>query len=113
MVTINQVKKGLGDYLEHEIMPKLPPQRQFLLGVAYGVSGGKMDAIIDTLTKHPVVSALGLITDNGLLDIDALHNAAAQQMQKQGRVSMSVPLIGELAFSESDIEALYNDILRA
>lgn len=112
MVTVEQIKAGLGDYLQAKMMPRLDSKRQFVMGMAYGLCMGRLDAVIAAAGKNHVVQAMGLIDENGRVDIDALYNAAIAQMQAQQRLQVDIPLMGSFAFDEADLRDLRESIAR-
>ena len=112
MVTVEQIKAGLGDYLQAKIMPRLDNKRQFVLGMAYGLGAGRIDALIAEAWKNQIVKAMGLIDENGRVDIDALYNAAIAQMQAQQRLQVDIPLMGAFTFDEADLRELRECIAR-
>lgn len=112
MVTVEQIKAGIGDYLQAKIMPMLDSKRQFVLGMAYGIGAGKIDALIAETCKNQIVKAMGLIDENGRVDIDALYNAAIAQMQVQQRLQIDIPLMGAFTFDEADLRELRDCIAR-
>ena len=112
MVTVEQIKAGLGDYLQAKIMPRLDNKRQFVLGMAYGLGEGRIDALIAEAGKNQIVKAMGLIDENGRVDIDALYNAAIAQMQAQQQLQIDIPLMGAFTFDEADLRELRECIAR-
>ena len=112
MVTVEQIKAGLGDYLQANIMPRLDNKRQFVLGMAYGMGASKIDALIAEAGKNQIVKAMGLIDENGRVDIDALYNAAIAQMQAQQQLQIDIPLMGAFTFDEADLRELRECIAR-
>lgn len=112
MVTVDQIKAGLGDYLQAKMMPRLDSKRQFVLGMAYGMGAGKIDALIAEAGKNQIVKAMGLIDENGRVDIDDLYNAAIAQMQVQQRLQIDIPLMGAFTFDEADLRELRECIAR-
>lgn len=112
MVTVEQIKAGIGDYLQAKIMPMLDSKRQFVLGMAYGMGAGTIDALIAEAGKNQIVKAMGLIDENGRVDIDALYNAAIEQMQVQQRLQIDIPLMGAFTFDEADLRELRECIAR-
>lgn len=110
MVNANQIKAGLGDYINQHMMPKLDSKRQFLLGMAYGLCAGRMDAIIGAAKQSTAARALGIVCENGDIDLDALYTAASAQMQQQGKLSFDIPFMGTFAFNADDLRDLYNAI---
>ena len=112
MVTVEQIKAGLGDYLQANIMPRLDNKRQFVLGMAYGMGASKIDALIAEAGKNQIVKVMGLIDENGRVDIDALYNAAIAQMQAQQQLQIDIPLMGAFTFDEADLRELRECIAR-
>lgn len=109
MMTCEQIKAGIGDWLSMKIMPRLDGKRQFVLGMAYALCAGKLDEII---AKNDTVRALGIVDAQGCVDIDALYNAAFAQMQAQQRLEIDIPMIGAFAFDENDLRDLRESIAR-
>ena len=112
MVTVEQIKAGIGDYLQAKIMPRMDSKRQFVLGMAYGMGAGRIDALIAEAGKNQIVKAMGLIDENGRVDIDALYNAAIAQMQAQQQLQIDIPLMGAFTFDEADLRELRECIAR-
>ena len=106
MATTEQIKAGIGNYIQTRLMPRLDGKRQFLLGTVYGLCVNKMDTLIAHAAQNPTVRALGVVQENGEIDIDALYSAALAQMQTQGKVSVEIPLLGAFAFDENDLREL-------
>nr|DAH18737.1 MAG TPA: hypothetical protein [Caudoviricetes sp.] len=106
MITVAELKDGLGDWLQTRLMPRLDGKRQFLLGTIYGVGAGKMDTIISAAAENGAVKALGIVQPDGRIDIDTLYNAALAQMQAQGKVKIDLPLLGTFAFDADDLREL-------
>ena len=106
MVSAQQIKAGVGTYIETKIMPRLDSKRQFVLGMAYSLGAARMDQMIDALRGNQIVQALGIIDEAGQVDIDALYNAAHAQMQAQGKLALDIPLLGSFAFDGGDLREL-------
>lgn len=112
MVTSKQIVEGVVVYANKEIMPKLEPTKQFIAGMALGVAGSKADGMLKLLGQQPMVAALGLIQQNGEVDLDTLYAAASEQMDRQGSLPIDIPIIGKLTFGRGDLDELYRTICR-
>lgn len=110
MATTEQLRSGIGTYLQGHLMPKLDGTRQFLLGTVYGMAAGRMDDVLRQLGQHPAARALGAVKENGEVDLDAVYTAAYNQMKAQGKLRLNVPMIGEFVFDETDLQELYQCI---
>ena len=110
MVSVNQIKNGVVEYATAHVMPKLSPGRQFAAGTALGIVAARADAIAAELAANNAVKATGLITENGMVDLDALYNAALVQLRRQKTLPVDIPMIGRLTFDENDLAELYRKI---
>ena len=110
MANASQIKAGIGDYINQHMMQKLDSKRQFVLGMAYGLFAGRLDAILEAVQQNATARALGIVRENGEIDLDAIYNAAVAQMQQQGKLSFDIPLMGTFAFNADDIRDIYNAI---
>lgn len=106
MMTFEQIKAGIGDWLSMKIMPRLDSKRQFVLGMAYSIGAARMDQMIDALRGNQIVQALCVIDEDGQVDIDALYNAAHAQMQAQGKLTLDIPFLGHFTFNDNDLREL-------
>lgn len=110
MITADQLKAGIGGYLQTKMMPRLDSKRQFLLGTVYGLGAARMDALLSQAAKMPALRALGVIQENGEIDLSALYDAAHAQMQAQGKLTVEIPFMGTFSFDEGDLRDLYQAI---
>lgn len=110
MITADQLKAGIGSYLQTKMMPRLDSKRQFLLGTVYGLGAARMDALLSQAAKVPALRALGVMQENGEIDLSALYDAAQGQMQAQGKLTVEIPFMGTFSFDEGDLRDLYQAI---
>ena len=109
MVTLHQFADGVKAYVQSNVIPHLPTDRQFVAGVALGVAANKADKIVQKVKDSQLVQTLGLLEDD-MLDDDALFAAMREQMQRQGGLQIEVPWIGRLVFNAPDVDALQRAI---
>lgn len=106
MATTEQIKAGIGSYIQTRLMPRLDGKRQFLLGTVYGLCMTKADALIAQAAQNPMARTLGIVRENGEIDVDALHSAACAQMQAQEKLTVEIPFLGTFTFNENDLREL-------
>lgn len=111
MIEAARVVDGIMEYAHERVMPKMTPGRQFVAGTVIGLAASRVDAIMKTLAKNEMVKAFGLITENGMVDIDAVYEAAMMQIRKQQTLPVDVPMLGRMTFDESDLSELYRYIV--
>lgn len=108
MVTFMQVKQGLGGYITHEIIAKMAGWQQWVAGAFVALVMSKADQIFEQFKNNPAILMLGVISENGEIDIDALHGAFRQQAKEPVRIDL--PMIGSITLSAADIDSIYQYI---
>lgn len=112
MVTSKQIVSGVLEYADKRVLPKLESSRQFLAGTVLGIAASRADPIVRELGKMPMVAMLGVVAENGDVDLDALYSAASAQIERQKTLPIDIPVIGRLTFDKTDIDELYQIICR-
>lgn len=111
MVSINQIKAGMGDYIEAVMLPRMDSKRKFVTGIAYILIATKIDQMLPTIAALPAIKVLGVIDQDGNVDIDSLYKAAKAQIERQGELEISIKMLGDFKFRAADIDELYRYIL--
>ena len=104
MVTKEQLKAGLAAYIEKEFIAKVGGLRKWAVVLVANEMLVNMDAMLSKLPDNSYV------TKDGMVDIDRLYGDMYKVVEKTGPVTEHFPLIGDVSFSKSDIDALYTCI---
>ena len=112
MVTIDQAMRGAAKFADNEIIPHLPMGKGIGAGIALALimDGGKSRIL--ALKDHPAVQMMGIMDDEGNIDLDRLYNAARTRVDGK-KLPITVPIIGELRFDVGDLDKLYKYIQEA
>lgn len=112
MITIDQALRGASKYADNEIIPHLPTGKGIAVGTALTLimDGGKSRLL--QLREHLVVQLMGVMDEDGNIDLDRLYNAARPKVDGQ-KVPLPIPIIGELRFDVNDVDKLYRYIQEA
>lgn len=106
-----QVQAGVLDYINREFIAKLDGLKKWAVLSAIGIYMGKSSAVSEQILNHPVAKMMGIVDDQGMIDVDALHAAMIQAAEKTGTVNQYIPLLGNVTFSRGDVDTLYNCIM--
>lgn len=104
-VTIDQAMRGAVRFADNEIIPHLPGGKGIGAGIALALimDGGRSRIL--ALREHPAVKLMQIMDEQGNIDLDRLYNAARPKFEN--KLSVSVPLIGDLKFDQNDVDKLY------
>lgn len=113
MVSIDKIEQGVANYLDNELMPKLQSNgwEKVVVGAAASLAIHKLGAIIAGYKEHKMVKMLGIMDDNGNVDVEALVTELKRNVPKTG-FDVSVPIIGIMTFHKDDVDKLYEYITK-
>ena len=74
------------------------------------MDGGK--ARLLKLRENPAVQMMGIMDEDGIIDIDRLYNAARTRVDGK-KIPWDIPVIWELKFDVNDVDRLYKYIQEA
>lgn len=114
MVTINQVQRGMTMFLDRDIIPHLTGMERVVVGGGGALLASKLPAVMERLSKHPLLGALGVYnTNDGLVDIDSIYQAIAPYIGSES-LALTIPWVNvTLKMSQREITALFNYIKEA
>lgn len=101
MESIDQVKRGIANFVDSEVAPIMPRWKGVLLsaGAALMIEGKSNELI-----KHPMVQMMGVI-DGDMVDVDKLYSTIKMKAQGKWPIELS-----GLKMSETDLDKLYQYI---
>ena len=106
LYTKEQVIKGLTQYIDCEIIARLPTAGKWVAGTVLGLSLKNIQNLINYAQEDEAVKLLGIFNQDGLIDIDKIAGIAKKNASKYGNVVLSYPVLGQLTFTPDDIDLL-------
>lgn len=103
----NQVKEGIIEYTQTEIINKAEGPMKFVLYTGVALLAPKLDEIYTQYKQHPVIKALGIIKENDEIDVSILYNAMKDAIKKLEKFEFM-----GIIFNEQDVDILYRNIMR-
>lgn len=105
MVTVNQIRDGITLYIEKELVAKVSGLAKW----GFAFVGNQLVNTIDIpkyLTMLSVGNNTSYMTSDSLVDIDKLYADFIKVVREQGSVIQHFPVIGDVTFSERDVDLL-------
>lgn len=101
MESIDQVKRGIANFIDGEVAPIMPRWKGVLLsaGAALMIEG-KSNEIL----KNPMVQMMGVVNGD-MVDVDKLYSTIKMKAQGKWPIELS-----GLKMSETDLDKLYQYI---
>ena len=118
MVTTAQIKRGLANFIDGEIMNKIPggTVKKTLVGTFMGMYLHNIDKMVSNAHTSPFIVALGIIDVDGNIDIDTLMEEVKKNIPDTG-LKIDIDVfgfhLGDMKLQRQDMESLRAHILRA
>lgn len=112
MVSVDKIEKGIANYLDGELMPQLQGNgvEKVIIGTAASLFIHRAGAVIEGYKDNKIVKMLGIMNENGDIDVDTLVEEVKKNIPKEG-VKLEIPIIGTMTFHKDDIDKLYDYIM--
>lgn len=107
MATTAQVQQGLAKYLDEEFTNKLTGWRKGVFAGGAALVLSKTNSLIDHYKDKEMIKLLGVIKENGEIDMDLLLTHFKPQMP----MTFDAPIVGTVTLSASDADKLYRYIV--
>lgn len=108
----DKVMNGLVMFVDAEIINKLPTAGKWLLGSGIAIATSKANEIAKFISENTIAMSMGIVDESGNFDVDLILDNMKKSANKYGKMSIQIPVIGKMTFSESDIDLLKSYIER-
>ena len=118
MVNINQIKRGIANFADAEIINKIPcgTLKKTLFGTAVGLYINNLGNVINNVSSNPFIAALGIQDADHNIDIDKLAEELKKNIPDTG-LKIDLDFLGfhfgDMTLSKQDIETLRSRIASA
>lgn len=112
MVHKSKIIPGLSQFVDNNILAQYPPTSMKRILCAGGIALylNKGEVLIDALLSNPMISALGVSTPDGMINIELLRDTLKKEIAKAGYMRISFPILGDIDFTLEDVDSLYGYI---
>jgi hypothetical protein len=115
MVHKSSIVPGLSKFIDENVLAHYPAtsMKRILMAGAVSLYLKQGEGMVDTLTSNPLFSGLGIVHDDGMIDLDPIRDALKKEINKAGFMRLTIPLVGDVDFTPDDIDALHRFIIEA
>lgn len=112
MVHKSRIIPGVSQFIDNNILSHYPPTSMKRIicagGVALYLNQG--EALVDSILSHPMISGLGVVTPDGMVNVELLRDVLKKEISKAGYMRVTLPLMGDVDFTPEDVDILYGYI---
>ena len=106
-MNLDRVFNGIIKYLDREIFPHMNDWQEMLARIAVSRVTADPAKLKSTLMANPFVRTFAIIDGEGNVDIEHLLNDVKCQIEKKGKLELTIPMFGKFNFIPDDIDKLH------
>ena len=113
MVYKSDIIPGLSKFLDTAVLSQYPPTSLKRILAAGGIALylQQNSNIVDTVINNPLFHGLGVVTDDGMVNIEIIRDILKKEINKAGYMRIKFPMLGNVDFTSGDVDTLYSMII--
>ena len=111
-VKFEAVVDGINRYIDKEIYSGLNDAQEFLARLVVGRVNQNAEGIKQFLMTNGVMRTMGIVDSDGMVDLEQLLGDVKREIERKESLKISVPMLGTLTFKATDVDVLYDMIVR-
>ena len=114
MVNITQIKNGLSNYIDCEMLPNMADAgyKKIIFATGAAILIARVEGMLNKFKTNPILTALDIFDVNGNVDIDIIVDELCKNIPGTG-LSIDIPFIGDIVLYTSDVRNMHNYIIRS
>lgn len=111
MQRFEKVIDGIFKYLDREIFSKMNDWQELVARIAVSRVVGNSEQLKNSLMNNSILRTFAIIDSDGNVDVDGLIKDIKAQLEAKGRLEITLPIFGKMAFQPADADILYHYIM--
>lgn len=101
-----KVVDGLVKWIDAELYPHMNDAQELVARLMVSRIAGNTEALKVSFINNGIVRTFGIIDSDGMIDIDALAADIKKEIERKGKIVLSVPMFGKMTFVPGDVDTL-------
>jgi hypothetical protein len=107
---LETVIDGIARYIDREIYTGMNDLQELVARIAVGRMIDNTDAIRETLVNNGIIRTFGIIDAEGMVDLDTLARDVKKEIERKGKLVVTIPMFGKMTFTPDDVDAICRSI---
>lgn len=107
---LETVIDGIAKYIDREIYTGMNDIQELMARVVVGRMIDNTEAIKEALVSNGIIRTFGIIDSEGMVDVDSLARDVKKEIERKGKLVITLPMFGKMTFMPEDVDAIYRCI---
>ena len=105
--SFEKVIDGLSKYINsNNLYSNMNDWQEMIARLAVGRVITNQAKIKDTLVSNAFIRSFDIMDESGMVDVDSLSEDLKREIARKEKFTVSIPIIGKLTFTPSDVDTL-------
>lgn len=107
---LETVIDGIARYIDREIYTGMNDLQELVARIAVGRMIDNTEAIREALVNNGIIRTFGIIDAEGMVDLDTLARDVKKEIERKGKLVVTIPMFGKMTFTPDDVDAICRSI---
>jgi hypothetical protein len=104
------VIEGLLKYINNNIYPGMNELQEFAARVVVGRLTSNTESLKEIITNNGFIRTFGFVDEDGMVDVESVATDIKREIERQEKISFTIPMLGRYTFKPCDVDVLYRTI---
>ena len=105
-----KVIEGISKYIDREVYAGMNDVQELVARIFVGRVIDNMEGVKKALIDNGFIRTFAIIDGDGMVDVDALAMDIRREVERKGKLVVSIPMFGKMTFMPSDVDSLISCI---
>ena len=110
-VPFDRVIDGVIKFIDAEIINGMNEWQELIARIAIGRVAENIDNVKTAIINNGIVRTFGIVDDDGMVDIDTLAADIKREISRKGKLTVKIPMFGDMTFKPEDVDTIHNIIV--
>lgn len=109
-MSFEKVLNGILRYMNEEIYRGMNDWQEVFARIAVSRLIGNSDSLKNSLINNGYIKTFAIMDEEGNVDVDGIARDLRDQIDRKGKLVLSLPMFGTFTFTASDVDKLHSMI---
>lgn len=109
-VSFETVLNGIAKFIDKNVYAGMNDWQELIARIFVGRIFDARENLKSAFVNSGFIRTFGIIDENGDIDVESLAKDIKREIQRKERISVSIPMFGQMTFVPQDVDDLYNMI---
>lgn len=108
--TFEKVIDGISKYIDREIYAGMNDLQELVARIFVGRVIDNEEGVKKALIDNGFIRTFAIMDKDGMVDVETLAKDVKREIERKGKLVVSIPMFGKMTFTPEDVDVILNYI---